>query len=57
MTRLLIVEVHHIRVKAGLCSFDRCCGLFRDLSVCPYIVYAVIHLWFIRNVLFNISGA
>ena len=45
------------RVKAGLCSFDHCCGLFRDLSVYLYIVYAVIQLWFIRNVLFNISGA
>ena len=30
-----------------LCWFDRCCGLFLDLSVSRYIVYAMIQLWFI----------
>ena len=32
-------------MKAGLRSLDRSCGLFLDLSVCPYIA-AVIQLWF-----------
>ena len=30
--------------------------MFLDLSACRYIVYAMIQLWFIRNVLFKISG-
>ena len=44
--RVTIVQVHYtgIRVKAGLSSFDRCCGLFLDLAVCRYIVYAMIQL-------------
>ena len=33
-------------IFAGLCSFDHCCGLFLDLSVCRYIVYAMTQLWF-----------
>ena len=42
-------------MKAGLRSFDRSCGLFLDLSVCPYIV-AVIQLCSSGYVLFKISG-